>query len=60
MTSKLERADQITKLILAATILILYMSHAIAGPFAKFLLVLALVVVAIFFVRIFIAATTSD
>jgi hypothetical protein len=60
MTGELDRADQITKLILAVTILTLYMSRAITGPFAKFLLVLAGVVVMIFLVKIIIAITTSD
>ena len=52
MTKNLETADTIVKLTLAITVLVLYFTSLIAGPFAKALMILSIIVLAIFAARI--------
>lgn len=52
MTKNLETADTVMKLILAITVLLFYFTNVISGPFAKLLMILAIIVVVIFAARV--------
>lgn len=51
MTKNLEKADAVVKLTLAASVLILYFTHVIVGPFANALVVLSGLIILIFIAR---------
>lgn len=51
MAKNLETADTLVKLVLAITIVITYFTDLIQGPFAKALLVLALITVILYVTR---------
>ncbi len=51
MTKNLEKADAVVKLTLAASVIVLYFTHIIVGPFAKALAVLSGLMILISLVR---------
>jgi hypothetical protein len=51
MQKNLETADAIAKLVLAGTTVVLFLTGAIAGPFASLLMILSVVIIAIFILK---------
>ncbi len=60
MTKNLETADSIVQLILAITVLVFYFTNVITGPFAKALMILAIIVVLGFVARLLFARSFMD
>ncbi len=57
MKQSLETADRIVKLVLAISIILLYLANAISGPFATASLILAVLVLVIFIFKALIKNT---
>ena len=60
MTKNLETADTIVKLTLSIAVLVFYFTNVIHGPFAKALMILAVIVVVIFVARLLFARIFID
>lgn len=60
MTKNLETADTIVKIVFAIAVIIFYFTNIISGPFATILLILAVIVLAIFLVKILYARIFMD
>lgn len=52
MTKNLKTADLIAKLVLATATVILFFAGAIVGPFAHFLVIVSLIIIASFLVKL--------
>ena len=52
MTKNLETADVIAKLLLSASTVILFFAGVIAGPFARFLVVVSALILVIFLIKL--------
>lgn len=52
MTKNLETADNIAKLVLSVSTVILFFAGVIAGPFARWLLILSFVIIGISVVKL--------
>lgn len=59
MKKNLETADAVVKLVLAVSVIILYLTRVIAGPFALFLFLLSLFILLFYVTRYFLKQSFS-
>lgn len=59
MTKNLETADRIAKLALSVSTVVLFFTGIIAGPFARWLVILSFVIIGLFVVRLVLTRLNS-
>ncbi|HEX8039685.1 MAG TPA: hypothetical protein VF490_11065 [Chryseosolibacter sp.] len=59
MKKNLETADTVVKLVLAVSVILLYLAGFIAGPFALFLLLLSFFILLFYLTRYFLKRSVS-